>query len=342
SLEVTSPLNGTHALRRLLDCPDVDFFCSPNSYFGLRDPDADWTEMYPADSVRLAGKLCLQECDVRTHLTRPLADRAPEYDPGRRLSGPIWQGLADRDAAQAMIRKSFCRQLIKGNGFWWFDMWGGWYDDPVLMEELKKAFSLYQDSLSRPERDSAAELAVFFDERMYAHMTDCPLRNAVFEQRKALGFLGAPYDLYEIGDFPAVFRRYRAVLLLTGVPAESCRRAAALCRENGLPFLENSADKPTFSAAELRRFCRACGVHLYGETDDVLYADRNYLAIHASTAGDKAILLPAGTSARALLGGRPFSQTGDLLTVSLGRNETALFALERRKAPPRPGEETAV
>ena len=125
ALEVTSSLHGTHALDLLLESRDVDFICSPNSYIGTRDPDLDWTEMYAADSVRLHGKLCRQECDVRTYLTRTLGECAPEYDPQNHMTAPIWQPIADKETSVAQMRKSFCRQLVKGNGFWWFDMWGG-------------------------------------------------------------------------------------------------------------------------------------------------------------------------------------------------------------------------
>ncbi|MBQ6542982.1 MAG: hypothetical protein IJL77_01215, partial [Clostridia bacterium] len=120
SLEVTSPLYGTHALKKILRCKDIDFICSPNSYIGLRDLNSDWTEMYPAASVRLHGKICMQECDIRTHLTRLLSECAPEYDEGVNMTAEIWRPLKNRDQTFAAIIKSFSRQLIKGNGFWWF------------------------------------------------------------------------------------------------------------------------------------------------------------------------------------------------------------------------------
>ncbi|MBQ3888496.1 MAG: hypothetical protein II738_01990, partial [Clostridia bacterium] len=112
TLEVSSPLAGSHALTDLLKCKDVDFLCSPCSYLGVRDPGADFTEMYPADSVRLHGKLCMQECDIRTHLTRPLYLAAPEYDPKQHLTAPVWHGLPDRVTAVGQLRKAFGRQLI--------------------------------------------------------------------------------------------------------------------------------------------------------------------------------------------------------------------------------------
>ena len=186
SMEVTSSLYGTHALNLLLESADVDFISSPNSYIGTRDPNADWTEMYAADSVRLHGKLCMQECDVRTHLTRTLGECAPEYDPENQYTAPIWQALPDRETAVQAIRKSFCRQLVKGNGFWWFDMWGGWYDDETIMREMQAYREIYADSLAA-DRSSVAQLAVFVDENAYRYLTDSGLRYAASNQRWQLG-----------------------------------------------------------------------------------------------------------------------------------------------------------
>ncbi|MBR2731483.1 MAG: hypothetical protein IKD72_05805 [Clostridia bacterium] len=206
SLEVTSPLHGTHALKTILNCGSIDFICSPNSYIDTRGQNADWTEMYPADSVRLHGKLCMQECDIRTHLTKPLWEAAPDYDPERRYTAPIWQGLENKAQSISMLRKAFGRQLVKGNGFWWFDMWGGWYHDPDLLAELRQMREIYADSLAADDRASKAELAVFVDESAYCHLTDCGLRGAAFDQRRALGALGAPYDLYDLSDFKTVYQ----------------------------------------------------------------------------------------------------------------------------------------
>ena len=325
ALEVPSPLYGTHALRTLLACGDIDFICSPNSYLGIRGADMDWTEMYAADSVRLHDKLCFQECDIRTHLTKPLGERAPEYDPQHILTAPIWQGLPDRKTAVAQIRKSFARQLIKGNGFWWFDMWGGWYDDPALTAEMKRFRKIYAGSLTEPDRGSVAELAVFIDERAYARMTDCDRRSAICGQRGTLGHMGAPYDTYDISDFSAVYRRYRGVILFTGIETEGTAAAKELCGKSGVPYLCNIDREPFFSVEELRAFCERCGVHLYADGDDIVYVNKHYCAVHAVTGGTKTLRFPAQTTLRDLLDGAA-PLTGEEIAFPMEKGETRLFA----------------
>ena len=329
SLEVSSPLWGTHALRALLDCGDVDFICSPNSYIGTRAPDADWTEMYPADSVRLHGKLCLQECDVRTHLTRPLSEAAPEYDPEKRYAAPIWQPLKSKELAIGMLRKTFCRQLIRGNGFWWFDMWGGWYRAPELMAELEQMREIFAESLARPDRKSVAELAVFVDESAYALTTECELRGAAFGQRVPLGLTGAPYDLYDVSDFETVYRQYKAVLFLSDEKTERRTRAQARCEEEDIPYLSLTETKPQYAAAELREFCRKCGVHVYCETDDILYVNEHYLAVHATAEGTKTVTLKGAYAYRELLTEDGLCGAGAVLRFHMQANETKLFFLEK-------------
>ncbi len=326
ALEVTSQLYGTHGLRWLLRSSDIDFICSPNSYVGTRAENADWTEMYAADSVRLHGKLCLQECDVRTYLTRVLGDAAPQTDPDHVMTAPIWHPIADKETSVAMLRKSFSRQLVKGNGFWWFDMWGGWYDDPDLMREMRAFRTICAGSLSKTNRASIAEVAVFVDESAYKFMTDGGLLGAIYNQREALGCLGAPYDLYDVSDFDAVADRYKAVIFMTGVKTEGLRKGVEHCRKAHIPFLLNSKWHKSFTLGELRAFCQTNGVHLYIDTDDVLYINNNYLAIHASEAGDKTVTFREETTVRTLLGADG-TYTGRSVTIPMRKGETVLLEI---------------
>ena len=327
SLEVSSPLWGTHALKTLLTCGSVDFICSPNSYIGIRAPEADWTEMYPADSVRLHGKLCMQECDIRTHLTKPLWQAAPAFDPEKRYTAPIWQGLAAPEDSARMLLKTFCRQLIKGNGFWWFDMWGGWYRSAALHAEAARMKTVYDASFHAPDRRGAAQLAVFSDESAYRYLTDCDLRGLAFGARIPLGCMGAPYDIYDVSDFAAVFKRYRAVVFLSDVPTPHMRRAVALCGETGVKYLSLSAGQTELSAARLRAFCDACGVHVYCRSDDIVYVNRSYLALYAVSAGEKTVSFEDVTAYRELLAENGLCGAGRSLTLRMRANETRLFRI---------------
>ncbi len=329
SLEVSSPFWGTHSLHTLLECPDVDFICSPNSYIGTRDPNSDWTEMYPADSVRLHGKLCMQECDVRTHLTRPLFEQAPEFDPQKRYTSPVWQGLKTPEDSKAMLRKSFSRQLIKGNGFWWFDMWGGWYHDPALLDELAEMRDILASSMEKLNRASSSELAVFADESSFRILNDSPARNAVFNQRTQLGLIGAPYDMYDLFDFETVFDKYKGIIFAAPCQTANLKRAIALCEEKSIPYLSFSFKKFNFTSSELRDFCRSNGIHIYCETDDVFYINDNYFAIHATEGGVKTVEFKDLYSFRELLTQDVVNGITDKISFTMKKNETKLFEISR-------------
>ncbi|MBO5510602.1 MAG: hypothetical protein J6B24_02610, partial [Clostridia bacterium] len=123
-------LFGSHALRRLLDSPHIDFFSSPNAYLQNRAFGMDWADMIPVDSVRLHGKLPFIECDIRTHLTEAIQNLRPgEYpDDLYRLDNgtSVWAGPPTAELSREALRKCFAHQITRGSAIWWFDMWGGW------------------------------------------------------------------------------------------------------------------------------------------------------------------------------------------------------------------------
>lgn len=327
SLEVTSPLYGTHALKMILRCKDLDFISSPNSYIGIRDINADWTEMYPADSVRFHGKVCMQECDIRTHLTKLLSDCAPEYDEEKRMTAEIWRPSESKELTNEALKKSFSRQLIKGNGFWWFDMWGGWYDEPEIHKLMKQFFEIYASSLQKKNRSSRAEIAVFADESAYKYMTECGLRNAAFEGRRELGYIGAPYDYYDVSDFESVYKKYKALIFLSDCKTESFKKAFSLCKNNKIKHFSVSEKKYSFSADEIRRFCESEGVHIFLRSNDIIYINESYAAVHSVSAGKKEICLKNDYIYRELLSENGITGKGRVISAVMEKNETKLFEL---------------
>ena len=327
TLEVANSLQGNHALNYILKDPNIDFICSPNSYIGGRNPEFDWTEMYPADSVRLHGKMCFQECDIRTHLTELLPEKDPSTDPNGVLSGDIWKPRGSKYQALNEIRRSFARQLIKGNALWWFDMWGGWYADEDVMTEMAEYRSIYEQSLTDTDRSSKAEVAVFVDESAYKYLTDSSLRGVFSGQREELGVIGTPYDLYDVYDFEAVYKNYKAVVLLSPAKTEYMENALRLCIENKIPSIATSVSKQKFSVNELRAFCEANGIHIYCETDDIVYVNENFVCIYAVTEGEKTISLFEKRNVSELLGGT-YENNTDKITIEMQKGETKLFRLD--------------
>ena len=327
TLEVTNSLQGNHALNYILQDENIDFICSPNSYIGTRNPDWDWTEMYPADSIRLHGKMCFQECDIRTHLTQVLSQKDPSTDPDGLLEAPVWHPRGSKYQAMNEIRRSFARQLIKGNALWWFDMWGGWYADEDIMAEMATYKDIYEQSITDADRSSKAEVAVFVDESAYKYLTSGSLRGMFHDRRRELGLMGTPYDMYDVNDFEAVYKDYKAVILLSSAKTVNMEKALDICKANDVPYIMTSPLKNKFTVNELRAFCKANGVHIYCETEDIIYVNENYICIYAVTAGEKTLDLGKERSVSELLGGTYQSNT-DKVTIEMQAGETRLFRLD--------------
>ncbi|MBQ3007125.1 MAG: hypothetical protein IJD78_06150 [Clostridia bacterium] len=91
------------------------------------------------------------------------------------------------------------------------------------------------------------------------------------------------------------------------------------CVSNNIPYIITSELKEKFTVGELRTFCKTNGIHIYCETDDIIYGNENYICICAVTSGKKRNVseLFDGTYRGATHG-----------TVELQRGETRLFRLD--------------
>ena len=152
-------------------------------------------------------------------------------------------------------------------------MWGGWYNDPDILDGMKQMKEIYTDSLTKQNRASIAEIAVFADESAYKYMTESSLRGTAFNQREPLGFMGAPYDMYDVSDFEAVYKKYKAVIFVSDLKTEYMTRARELCRKNHIKYLSTSKQKKKFSSSQLRAFCEAQGAHIFCKSDDIVYVN---------------------------------------------------------------------
>jgi len=269
-----------HALHRLLDSSDVDFICSPVSYAALRPAGMDHACMLPVDSLKLHGKLYFAENDTRTHLSKA-PNELPAYN------RPIWFGPEPEKTCE-ILRMHFARALLHGHAMWWFDMWGGWYDDDQYRSLLGKCLEICCDALKN-DRGSLAETAVFIDERAYA-VDGCDT-GMPYTIRKTLGYLGTPYDIYLIDDYPAVKNRYKACIFL--FPAETVQTSAAVSDAGIHGFLIDSSSTDV-SPSVLRAFCQAQGVHIWCGRDAVVYGCGSYLFLHTKEEGEHILQIPAG------------------------------------------------
>ena len=123
------------------------------------------------------------------------------------------------------------------------------------------------------------------------------------------------------------YQNYKAVILLSNARTVYMENARNLCRTNGVPYIMTSKLKDKFTVNELRAFCKTNGVHIYCETDDIIYVNENYICVYAVTAGDKTINLDKERNINELLGGT-YKGTESTFTVKMQKGETRLFRLD--------------
>ena len=285
-----------HALRKVLECKDIDFLCSPISYDYARKPGIDHVYMLPIDSVKLHGKLYFSENDTRTHLSRPVNDM-PWYN------APVWFGPETEEQTLDVLKMHLARVLLHGHAGWWFDMWGGWYRSPGYMAFMRKALELIREAARLP-MGSTAQVAVFADEKSYCKANNDDLSRGICETLHTLGAAGVPYDLYLAEDYPLVsMAKYKAIVLLEPAVTEASETVARC----GLPVLRINESNMGLTTAQLRQFYEGAGVHLYSREDLVVYANESYLFLHTTRDGQHLLHLPGDTALTDAFSGAPFS-----------------------------------
>ncbi len=287
-----------HALKTVLECPDIDFICSPISYDYVRQAGRDHLYMLPVDSVKLHSKLYFTENDTRTHLSQPV-NNMPWYNK------PLWFGPETEAQTLDILKMHFAKSLLHGHAGWWFDMWGGWFQSSGYMAFMEKALKITRDAMVLP-LGSTAEVAVFADEKAYCKACDDSLSRKICQTLHTVSAAGIPYDVYLAEDFPQVdMSKYKAIVLLEPAATDASQAVAA----SGLPLLKINAANLEITGKQLRAFCESAGVHLYSRNNLVVYANESYLFIHTVQDGQQQLYTKENTALTDVFTGLPFECT---------------------------------
>ncbi|MBQ9112778.1 MAG: hypothetical protein IJY08_04275, partial [Clostridia bacterium] len=335
TFEAKNALFGSYALRTLVDSPNLDFFSSPNAYTNARAFGIDWADMMPVDSLKNHGKLSFIECDIRTYLTTSIQETRPGEYPDDIYSTnngtSVWAGPPTAELSREALRKSFAHQITKASAIWWFDMWGGWYDDPLLMNELAEMKKIYDTDFHSDKSDLLLANVVFFaDEQSYANMlTGSPHIGSIKAARTAMGKTGVPYDSCMVEDAEHVLQNYKAAVFPFSLPSEAGKHAMELCEKMGIPYLTTTADHCELTVDEIREFYKANGIHFYTEEKDIVYVGNGYIGLHSAVGGTKRLHLPHTCTVSSIFGAELPTQTSDCIEFELKENATALFAISQ-------------
>lgn len=176
---------GHYALRRVLDCQDIDVLCSPISYFD-RGMGQSGPAMTAAESVALASKMWLYEDDTRTYLG---TGRFPGWS----------DGVATIEDTNRLLLRNTAQCALRNFGTWWMDLGAtGWFDDPRMWAEMERLKSLDVPLLNQP-LPFRPEVAAVIDEQSMLRVAaggQIVTVPGVYEVRRPLGRMGAPYGQY--------------------------------------------------------------------------------------------------------------------------------------------------
>ena len=216
--------SGHYALRRALQCPDIDILCSPISYFD-RGLAQSAPSMTAAESVALAGKLWLNEDDTRTYLGTGTA--------------PGWRdGVSTLKDTNRELVRNVAQESLRNFGTWWMDLGStGWFNDPGMWAELKRLEGLDRAMLAQP-RAFRPEVAAVIDERsMHCVAARGPIatRPGIYEVRRPLGRMGAPYGQYLLDDLLADRVPGKLFVLLDAWRLDAVQRQQLLKALDGRP-----------------------------------------------------------------------------------------------------------
>jgi len=305
---------GHNGVSLLLDDENIDFFASPFAYISLRKTAEDWIYHGAMDSCIKRGKLWFLEADVRTVYTKALYETNPELMEGERtvkhFQSPIWFGPKTEEETVWVMLRSFAKVLCSGHAFWWFDMWGQWYNSPRLMRLVKELRSIYEKYYGEKKN---SPLAVLLDEEASYRLSEECYHELSRKQLVELGFVGAPYDMYHLCDESFAKENYKTLLYLAkgGVNALVC---------NG----ERIEKGETFTAEEVRFALQKAKGHIYSE-GNIVYANERFVCVTAAKEGKVKLTMPSVCKLLAFTDGKIYE--GKEFIFDFAYNQTELFLI---------------
>lgn len=195
-------------LVRILESPWVDYLSGPQCYFPFSlEPGGAFRSRSLLESCRVHGKLWLDEMDQKPDLI---------WDP----LIPGYRGSAELSCS--LLRRNLAATLTRGHGLWLYDFGvgfanAGWWDHPILAEEIGRLHELFASRLHEEYRSEADVLVVYDTEPFYytasTPKSDPVSRALVDETTLAVYLSGVACDQIHLSSLPRLdLSRYRVVI----------------------------------------------------------------------------------------------------------------------------------
>jgi hypothetical protein len=185
---------------RVFASRDIDFFMSPGTYRDRVIGGGSGAQLVLGTALRY-GKRYLHE-----------VDHAPHCVSHHSSEDFRWKTQADDNAGLA---REAAFALINHASMWWFDMFGGWYQNAETRQLIKR-FKTISDRYVQDRSPSVAESLLIADPQSAYYVNErTSAANAMRTGfRKNLNRTGTPFDVYSFNDIPVIdLSRYKVVFL---------------------------------------------------------------------------------------------------------------------------------
>jgi hypothetical protein len=274
------------------------------------------------------------EFDLRTWSALELWGQSPVAVKGLGQSDdlPMWQ---------TVFRKHAGIMLARRMGWWFYDMGGGWFTSPDLVEDVRSVMDVVRDLQSSPPDPWCPSVAIVIDEESMAcyNSPGFPkvknLRSMVLDQWPRLSASGVPYDVWLAKDAmedPAWNKRYKAVVLSGFLePNEERKRFIKNLESQGVSVYVTRPGG--FTAEFFNDFTVKAGGYAATRPGVQVDMNGNFASVHCLVPGEYDFRLPFPCRMRNVKDGCDVNVAGDTVKLTLTAGETCWFRLFRTVRP---------
>jgi len=319
---------GHSAFEKVLDCGVVDFLAFPPAYTNSRQGANDFFYHSAIDSLRSRNVLVFVENDFRTYKSKFVFEvykKASYSDFTKQmLSVPTWMGPKTLDESLSVLNRAFSKTLISNEAFWWFDMWGDFYNDKPMQDFMAKSLKLIKESNVTPNN----EFAIILDQAGSFETNEYMFYYLSYQFIWNLGFVGASYDIYSIKDVDKIKDKYKCLIYI--LPSYKTREKYSSMGGVG-NYIIGSKDyyfnKET-SYQDIATALKENGVHLYSE-GNIIYQSKEFICVTAKEDGLVNLSFDNQTNLINAFDSKE-KYEGKQISVDLSSNETRLFIIKNK------------
>jgi hypothetical protein len=207
---------GHNALGTYNASRNLDFVAATASYGDRPLGTGGDYQRAPALSLALHGKLWHHDNDVVSYLARKVMGRT--YQDKKQMEIDLLRLGATKNATESvwMYRRGAGFALCTGMYEAFFDLHGGYFDAPELMDEIAKLNRMW-DRAKRYDRSSNAEILIVSDENScsYCSFDSAMLGQSLLPTQWQVIKIGAPADHILVDDLKLIkMERYKLVVFL--------------------------------------------------------------------------------------------------------------------------------